>query len=94
MKVYLKKHVQELSEVFAACDEDLLGKSIGKISINERFYKGKLMEIPDALKILEHAQNFNIIGKNIIKACVDNGIIVEDSYLKIENIPLAMKIFI
>lgn len=94
MKVYLKKHIQELSEVFAACDEDLIGRSFGKISVNERFYKGELMEISDALKILEHAQNINIIGANIIKACVENGIILEDSYLKIENIPLAMKIHI
>jgi hypothetical protein len=94
MKVYCKKHRQQEYEVIAVCDEDILGKSLGKQRISEFFYKGELIEIPEALNLLKNAKNFNIAGKTIVNACIKNDIINEQGILTFENIPFAMKFFI
>jgi uncharacterized protein len=95
MKVYIKIHINPLSEVVAVCDESVLGKTFKsgelQISISESFYKGDLVEIEDVISILKNSSNFNLAGPNIIKASIEKGIIIEDSVLKINSIPLAMK---
>ena len=91
MKVYCKKHKQQEYEVIAVCDEDIIGKSLGNQKISEFFYKGDLIEIPEAIDILKKAQNFNIAGSAIIDACITNGIINAQGIITFENIPFAMK---
>ena len=49
MKVYCKIHKQQDYHVIAVCDEDILGKTLGKQKISEFFYKGELIDIPDAI---------------------------------------------
>jgi len=95
MKVYLKIHKNESSEVIAACDDNILGIILRKenliIKISEQFYGGNLIEIEDAITTLRNTNNFNIVGKNIIKACIDNNIITEDGCIEIDGIPMAIK---
>lgn len=95
MKVYIKIHKNPLSEVVAICDELVLGKTYKKgdleINICENFYKGDLVEIRDVIEILKNSKNFNLAGQDIIKASIENGIILEESVLKIDSLPIAMK---
>ena len=94
MKVYCKIHKQQDYHVIAVCDEDILGKTLGKQKISEFFYKGELLDIPDAIDILKNAINFNIAGKSIVNACIETGIINENGIIIFEDIPLAMKFLI
>ncbi|MHA1454093.1 MAG: DUF424 family protein, partial [Promethearchaeota archaeon] len=94
MKVYCKMHKQQDYQVIAVCDENILGKTFGTQKISEFFYKGELLDIPDAINILKNAQNFNIAGKSIVNACVDTGIINERGIIILENIPFAMKVLL
>lgn len=94
MKVYCKEHKQQDYQVIAVCDEDILGKTFGTQKISEHFYKGELLDIPDAINILKNAQNFNIAGDSIVKACVDSGIINQQGVIIFENIPFAMRFFL
>ena len=95
---YLKIHKQELSQVIAACDEDVLGKRFQgkkiKVHISDGFYKGELKKIEDVLSILQRCDNFNIAGSNIIRACIQQGLISEESVLHFGDIPIAMKLVI
>lgn len=95
---YLKIHKQELGQVIAACDEDILGKTLQgkkiKIHISDGFYKGELKKIEDVLFILQRSNNFNIAGSNLIKACIQHGLIMEDSVLYFDEIPISMKLTI
>lgn len=95
---YLKIHKQELSQVIAACDEDVLGKSVQgkeiKFHISDGFYKGELKKIEDVVSILQRCNNFNIAGSNLIRACIQHGLISEESVLYFGDIPIAMKISI
>lgn len=94
--IYLKIHKQELGQVIAACDEDILGKTVQgkkiKIHISDGFYKGELKKIEDVVLILQRSNNFNIAGSKIIKACIQHGLISEDSVLYFGDIPIAMKL--
>lgn len=98
MKVYIKIHKNPLSEVIAICDESVLGKTYKKgdlqVVISENFYKGDLVEINDVMDLLKNSTNFNLAGPNIIKATIEQGIIIEDSVLKIDSLPIAMKFVI
>lgn len=94
MKIYHKTHKSQDYQVIAMCDEDILGKTIGNQKINEHFYKGELIDIPQAIAILKTAPNFNIAGKFIITACVENEIITEQGIITLESIPFAMKVLL
>jgi hypothetical protein len=94
MKVYCKIHKSQQYEVIAVCDEDILGKEFGNQKINEYFYKGDLMDISQAIRILKNASNFNIAGKCIIAACLENEIIINQGVINIDSIPFAMKFFL
>jgi hypothetical protein len=96
--VYLKIHKQELGQIVAVCDEDILGKTVQgkkiKIQISEGFYKGELKKIEEVLLILQRSNNFNIAGPKIIKECIQYGLISEESVLYFGDIPISMKIII
>ncbi|TFG14073.1 MAG: DUF424 family protein [Promethearchaeota archaeon] len=94
MKVYCKNHKQPDYLVIAVCDEDILGKHFGTQKISEHFYKGELLDIPEAIDILREAPNFNIAGKFIVKACIETKIINEEGVIIIDDIPFAMKVLL
>ena len=98
MQVYLKIHKNPLNQVVAICDEDLLGKKItnGKleIAISENFYKGELVGIENALRFLERAGNYNIIGKDITDAAIKLGFLKRGGIINVNGVPMAMKFII
>lgn len=95
MKVYLKIHFRRDIETVACCDEGLLNKVFkeGKleIEISNSFYGGDLIEMRQAVKILEHASYFNIVGENIINKVLEQKIIPKEGVRSINGVPMAMK---
>jgi len=81
-------------QVIAVCDEDILGKKFGNQKISEYFYKGELIDISQAILILKNASNFNIAGKSIITACIENEIITNRGIITMDSIPFAMKFLV
>jgi len=95
MYVYLKIHSQGVSEIVAACDDNLLNKELCeqnlRLKISHDFYGEKLIDIDEAIDIISRASNFNIIGDNIIKKAVEYGIVHKLGIKKINNVPMALK---
>ncbi|MHA1671563.1 MAG: DUF424 family protein [Promethearchaeota archaeon] len=95
MKVYLKIHHKNEIETIACCDESLLRKVLKdgnlKFEITEQFFCGSLMNIDDAIEILNHAQYFNIVGKNITKKVISHNILPKEGIRTINGIPMGMK---
>lgn len=98
MKVYFKKHVKDFNEVYAACDENLLGRTISnnrlQVKVSEGFYKGELIDIEEALTKLKGSSNINMIGKHIIAAAIKIGIVSSKAIIELEGIPYTMKFFV
>ncbi|NVM37841.1 MAG: DUF424 family protein [Candidatus Lokiarchaeota archaeon] len=93
MKVYLKVHIKEDIETIACCDAELLNQVFKegnlRIEISNRFFGGKLINLEEAILILENASSFNIVGEKIIKKAVEREII--QHYKTICGIPMALK---
>lgn len=66
-KVYVKIHESDMASIFAFSDPELIDKTLqsDKISlfVNPTFYKGKLIPLIDALKIISEHPNANIVGR-------------------------------
>ena len=95
VRVYVKIHRHGEETIIAICDEELLGKKIVdeekgiKFYVDPYFYKGKLLSIAQAIMLLKHASIANLVGKNIVSAAKNNGLIHEDAILYIKNVPHA-----
>ena len=98
LKVYIKIHSRNDIETVACCDEHLLNQCYKegkvKIEISENFFGGHLIALDEAIEILKNAQNFNIVGENIINGAVLNKLLPEDGTRKIAGIPMAMKMML
>lgn len=79
--------------VVAICDENLIGKNLkeGNLNLNitERFYKGDKKTEEEVKKIMEKADNLNLVGKETIKVAIKSGFMLEKNIIKIKGIPHA-----
>ena len=95
MKVYLKIHRRNDIDTVACCDEALLNRIFTegdlRVEISSSFFGGSLLSIDQALEILKEALYFNIIGENITNKAIDLQLLPKDGVIKINNIPMAIK---
>jgi len=78
--------------VVAICDEDLIGRKIGnelKITVEESFYRGELIDEDNALKFMKKSNICNLLGKNIIELALKNKFIMKENIIFIGDIPHA-----
>jgi len=77
--------------VVAVCDKEILGKTFKegelKIHVSEKFYKGDLVEIEDAINAIERATIANLVGEKIVARAVKEGLLHKDSVIYIQGIP-------
>jgi len=89
-KVYVKIYNVGSEVLVAVCDREVLGKrfSEGRVSIevHEAFYKGTLMSISEAIKIISRATIANLVGNRIVSEAVRAGLVHPDAVLKIGNV--------
>ncbi|HIQ03644.1 MAG TPA: DUF424 family protein [Desulfurococcales archaeon] len=92
-KVYLKKYESGGEILVAVCDENLLGKRFteGKLvlDVKKEFYGGTLVTIDEAIRELKKATIANIVGENIVREALKEGLIHEEAILWVSNIPHA-----
>jgi hypothetical protein len=78
----------------AICDEELVGREVKiernfSIIVNERFYKEKLIDETEALKLMEEATVGNLLGERIVKLAIEKNIISPEGVILIGGIPHA-----
>jgi hypothetical protein len=79
--------------LLAACDEGLLGEVLrdGKIvfKIGEEFYKGPKMPVNEAVELMRDSTIVNMVGPNIVKKAIEQGLVHPEAVLNICGIPHA-----
>ena len=79
--------------VVAICDEELIEKEINtekvKIKLSKNFYGEKLIDENIAINLMKKATIGNLIGKKIIDLAEENGFIVGENVIFIDDIPHA-----
>ena len=93
MEVYAKLSKCGQNVLLAACDEDLLGEILrdGKIvfKVGEEFYKGPKLPIEEAMKLMEESTVVNMVGPNIVKKAIEQGLVHPEAVLEICGVPHA-----
>jgi len=81
--------------VVAICDEEILGKKIKmrhdgfKIEISKNFYGGKLIDESVAVRVMKRATIGNLMGKRIVNLASQNGFIIKENVIFIDDVPHA-----
>ena len=79
--------------LLALCDEELLGETLkeGKLvfKVREEFYKGPKMPVDDAVELVKESSVVNMIGANIVKKAIEQGLVHPEAVLNICGVPHA-----
>ncbi|MEM2902210.1 MAG: DUF424 family protein [Candidatus Bathyarchaeia archaeon] len=89
--VYVNVFNRGCQTLVAACDQEILGKTFreGKLrlEVSASFYKGSLMRVEDAVKILDEADVANLSGENIVHAALKKGLADPRAVIKVSGTP-------
>ena len=93
MKFWMKIHRFKDEKIVGICDENLVGKKLMfndiEIVINEKFYKGELVDSEKVKKEISDATIINAFGENSISLLKETGFISENNILYVEGVPHA-----
>jgi hypothetical protein len=92
-EVYVKSTIHNREVLVAACDADLLGKTLegGRVpfKVSESFYKGELMEVETSLDFIKRGTIVNLVGRKIVEAAIEARLVHPEAVLYIGQIPHA-----
>ena len=95
-EVSLKTMRHSRDTLVAVCDIELLGKTLKggdcPFVVSERFYGGNPATLEEALEAMEKATICNIVGKKIVKAAIDSGLVQEAAVIYFGEIPHAQTV--
>ena len=87
---YVKIHQRGNEVIVAACDEELLGRTIYhgdlKIQISESFYKGKKIPLEYIVDYIKRGTIINLIGNNVVDEVSKSIPIISDAAIEIGGI--------
>jgi len=81
--------------VVAVCDEEILGRKFVdrkkglKLEVNERFYRGNLVDIKDSLNLIRNASIANLVGSRIVDEALNAGLIQSRAIIRVKGVPHA-----
>jgi len=94
MEVSINIQKQGRHLLIAACDSNLLGKTLkfGKIQfeVNESFYGGSCVSVEEAVSLMRDGTSVNIVGPVIVKKAIEKGLIHPQAVIDISGIPHAL----
>lgn len=93
MEVYVKIRKWGRQVLLAACDAEILGKTLKDSNItfevSEKFYKGYKTSVDEAIDLIEESTIVNLVGTNIVKRAIERGYVHPEAVIKICGIPHA-----
>ncbi len=96
MKFYIKVYKDGDDLLVACCDEDIKGKTFEEgdliLDVMESFYCDEFLEASEVCPLLQKASIINIVGEEVVKLAVREGIIEEGSILRVKGVPHAQMV--
>lgn len=90
-KIYLKTYVKDEQALVTVCDSDLVGKTLRegklKLEVSRKFYEGQLVTTEEVIEALSKADAGNLVGKNSVRAAVDNNLVDPAAVIYIAGVP-------
>ncbi len=95
-KVFMKIHRERSEVLVALCDRETLGRTFRegelRMRVNERFYRGTLMDVDDCDPYLREATMANFVGKESVGKGIRLGLIKEENIIRIQGVPHAQMV--
>jgi len=95
-KVYVNVFRQSDHILVAACDAELLGKTLREgntvFIIQEQFYGGSLVRVEEAIGMLRGATCANLVGPTIVGTAIKEGLVHPQSVITIAGVPHAQTV--
>ena len=92
-EVYVKTVRQGKDTLVAVCDAEILGMTLegGRtpVCVSEPVYKGTLGNVEEALEAMGKATICNIVGKRIVEAAIEKGMVQKAAVIYLGDIPHA-----
>ncbi|MCD6522954.1 MAG: DUF424 family protein [Candidatus Diapherotrites archaeon] len=89
--MYVKMYKQGEDTLIAACDKELLGKTLNKdglnVTISKRFYGGRIVSEDELSLLFDESTIGNLFGEHVIAVAVKKGLVDEENIIKIEGVP-------
>jgi len=87
-----KFHQSDRELLLAACDSDLIGKTINlkngaEVKILESFYKDKIVSEEELARMAKECTTANFFGKETINALIKAGILPKDGVMELNGVP-------
>lgn len=96
--IYFKIHEQHGEKLVAACDREIMGKTVSQgvieFKIDKKFYGEKLINVEDFIALLNDATSANLMGNIVVDAAIENGLVDENCVLEIAGIKHAQIVVI
>ncbi|MBO3802657.1 MAG: DUF424 family protein [Candidatus Brockarchaeota archaeon] len=88
---YVKVYRVQDQVLVAACDAELLGKTVRtesgvEVLISERFYGGELLEPERAREAMRSATSLNLVGNRIVNLALSSEIGHPDSVIMVDGV--------
>ena len=91
--IVYKHHANDLGEVLAVADAQLVGKTFteGKITftVSKTFYQGETISEEELETLLLDAGNINLFGTQCVKVALRKGVVGETNIIRIQGEPHA-----
>ncbi len=93
--LYVKVHKRKGHICAAACDEELLGRTLEDppyhVHVKEDFFKGDLVEDHDkeTVSVFQRATSLNLFGERAVALGIESGCIEPDKVVRIKGVPHA-----
>tara|TARA_Y100000310_G_C20465344_1_gene707355 strand:+ start:608 stop:907 length:300 start_codon:yes stop_codon:yes gene_type:complete len=88
--IYYKEHKNDLGSVLAACDKELVGKTLSEgdmeFKVSEGFYKGQIISPQELTDKIKSSENVNLIGNRVVECAVSANLVDADSVIEIQGI--------
>ena len=92
-EVYVRAIRHGRDTLVAVCDAEILGKTLkggrAPFVVSERFYKGTLADLDEAIEAMRKATICNIVGKRIVDAAIRSRIIHKKAVIYLGDVPHA-----
>jgi len=92
-EVYVRTIRSGRDTLVAICDAELLGKTLeggrAPFTVTERFYKGILCDLAEAIEAMGKATIVNMVGKRIVEAAIECSLVQEAAVIYFGDVPHA-----
>lgn len=93
MAVAAKEYRQGKERLLAACDEELLGRTLRdngvKFEVSPAFYDGDRITDEEFRAMLAHCTVANLVGERVVRLAIEAGLVDEENTMRIEGVPHA-----